>query len=90
MTASCRLLSALCLSVLTLLSARGASALEVKLQVTETDKVARTPAIVTTGVPFARGTVRTSRSSPPRSRASPSRRSSSRSRPGTTARSAGR
>jgi hypothetical protein len=32
-----------------------AGALEVKLTVTETDKVARTPAAVTTGVPFAKG-----------------------------------
>ncbi|HOX04824.1 MAG TPA: hypothetical protein PK280_00365 [Planctomycetota bacterium] len=32
-----------------------AEALETKLTVTETDKVARTPAVVTTGVPFARG-----------------------------------
>ncbi len=32
-----------------------AHALEVRLQVAETDKVARTPATVTTGVPFAKG-----------------------------------
>ncbi len=32
-------------------------AVEVKLHVSETDQVARTPALVTTGVPFARGAV---------------------------------
>jgi hypothetical protein len=35
-----------------------AGALEVKLQVAETEKVARTPATVTSGVPFARGAVK--------------------------------
>ena len=34
-----------------------ALAVEVQLQVTEIDQVARTPAVVTTGVPFARGAV---------------------------------
>ena len=40
-----------------LLAACGAHALEVKLQVTETGQVARTPALITTGVPFPRGAV---------------------------------
>ena len=33
--------------------ASGVSAVEVKLQVTETEKTARAPAVITTGVPFA-------------------------------------
>src|SRR5690242_9415738 len=33
-------------------------AAEVKLQVTETDRIARSPAVVTTGVPFSRGAVK--------------------------------
>lgn len=37
---------------------RTAWAVEVRLQVAETDKVARTPAIITTGVPFPRGQVK--------------------------------
>lgn len=44
---------------LVLLLASGTpAALDVRLQVTETDQVARTPAIVTTGVPFAKGALK--------------------------------
>jgi len=48
--------SVVCAAVLQ--AGNSARALEVRLKVQETDKVARTPAVVTTGVPFARGAVK--------------------------------
>ncbi len=51
----------LCITVLTVffgLAASVSTALEVKLQVTNSEEVAREPALVTSGVPFAKGAVR--------------------------------
>ena len=42
---------------LVLLTVSCAGAVEIKLHVSEIDRMARTPAVVTTGVPFAKGTV---------------------------------
>ncbi|MHC4917167.1 MAG: hypothetical protein ACYTGB_16935 [Planctomycetota bacterium] len=53
-----KLTAALTAGCAALLLARTAAALEVKLQVTETEKVGRTPATITVGVPFARGAAR--------------------------------
>lgn len=46
------------LSPLLMLTCAGSSAVEVKLTATEAAKVGRTPAVITTGVPFARGAVK--------------------------------
>jgi hypothetical protein len=47
--------AAVLMAAIMILPGNHAQALEFKLTVTETEKVARTPAVVTTGVPFAKG-----------------------------------